>query len=329
MPVHSPDSPEPFPTDDSIFAHSGDLATEITEIADGDVQVLEQLHAIDPDQVAADDVVKKRLGPLFWIAVSWVGFVALLAILAPWLPIPDYKQIFPGASRQAPSADHWLGTDVLGRDILSRLIWGARVSLTVGVASVAFGVLFGGSIGVISGYFRGRTESVLMWAMDVLLAFPALLLALSIVAFTGSREIYMVVLAIGIVAIAPIARLVRAATLVHSQREYVTAARALGAGNARIIWKEVLPNVMLPVLSFAIIGVAVAIVAEGGLAFLGLSVAPPQPTWGGMINDGRQALENEPYISLIPCAVMFLTVLALNLAGDRVREYLDVKEVGL
>jgi peptide/nickel transport system permease protein len=329
MPVRSPDTPDPHPTDSSLFGQSGDLATEITEIADGDVQVLEELHAVDPDQVAADELVKKRLGPLFWIAISWVGLVTLLAILAPWLPIADYKQIFPGASRQPPSPEHWLGTDTLGRDILSRVIWGARVSLTVGVASVAFGILIGGTIGIVSGYFRGRTESVFMWAMDVLLAFPALLLALSIVTFTGSRDIQIVVLAIGIVAIPPIARLVRAATLVHSQREYVTAARALGAGNARIIWKEVLPNVLLPVLSFSIIGIAVAIVAEGGLAFLGLSVAPPQPTWGGMINDGRQALENEPYISLIPCAVMFITVLALNLAGDRVREYLDVKEVGL
>jgi peptide/nickel transport system permease protein len=203
--------------------------------------------------------------------------------------------------------------------------------LTVGFASVAFGLIIGGTIGVVAGFFKGRTESVLMWAMDVLLAFPALLLALAIVAFMGAdgRDLRNVVLAIGIVAIPPIARLVRASTLVHSQREYVTASRALGAGNARIIWKEVMPNVVLPVLSFSIIGVAVAIVAEGGLAFLGLSVEPPTPTWGGMINDGRQALQTEPYISLIPCAVMFLTVLALNLAGDRVREYLDVKEGGL
>jgi peptide/nickel transport system permease protein len=332
MPVRSPDNmPDPLPTGDSLFAESGDFATEISEIADGDVQVLEQLAELDPDQVSPDDVVKKRLGPLFWIAVGWVGFVALLAILAPWLPIADYKETFPGASRQGPSADHWLGTDILGRDILSRLIWGARVSLQVGFASVAFGILIGGTMGIIAGFFKGRIESTIMWAMDVLLAFPALLLALAIVAFRGpeNRTTTTVILAIGIVAIPPVARLVRAAALVHSQREYVTAARALGAGNGRIIWKEVLPNVMLPVLSFSIIGVAVAIVAEGGLAFLGLSVAPPQPTWGGMINDGRQALETEPYISLIPCAVMFLTVLALNLAGDRVREYLDVKEIGL
>jgi peptide/nickel transport system permease protein len=164
--------------------------------------------------------------------------------------------------------------------------------------------------------------------MDVLLAFPALLLALAIIAFMG-RSLQNVVLAVGLVAIAPVSRLVRASTLVFSQREFVTASRAIGASNTRILAKEVLPNVMLPVLSFSIIGVAVAIVAEGGLAFLGLSVPPPTPTWGGMINDGRAALETEPYITLIPCAVLFLTVLSLNLAGDRVREYFDIKEGGL
>jgi peptide/nickel transport system permease protein len=334
MPAPSPDPHpgEPLPTESSIFGGggSGNLATEITEIADGDVQVLEQLAALDPDQVHPDEVVKKRLGWVFWVAVGWFALVAVLALLAPWLPIADYKKTSADI-RMPPSPEHWFGTDTLGRDILSRVIWGARVSLTVGFASVAFGLIIGGTIGVVAGFFKGRTESVLMWAMDVLLAFPALLLALAIVAFMGAdgRDLRNVVLAIGIVAIPPIARLVRASTLVHSQREYVTASRALGAGNARIIWKEVMPNVVLPVLSFSIIGVAVAIVAEGGLAFLGLSVEPPTPTWGGMINDGRQALQTEPYISLIPCAVMFLTVLALNLAGDRVREYLDVKEGGL
>jgi peptide/nickel transport system permease protein len=329
MPARSPDpSSEPLPRGDSLFGQSGDLATEITGIADGDVQVLEALHDLDPDQVSADDVVKKRLGPLFWAAAAWFGLVALLALLAPVLPIDDYRT--PSSCvRCGPSADHWFGTDTLGRDIFSRVVWGGRVSLSVGFASVAFGVMIGGTLGVIAGYFKGRFESLVMWGMDVLLAFPALLLALVIVTFRDSRDVSNIILAIGIVAIPPIARLVRASTLVHSQREYVTAARALGAKNFRIIWREVVPNVALPVLSFSIIGVAVAIVAEGGLAFLGLSVPPPTPTWGGMINDGRQALETDPYISLIPCAVMFLTVLALNLAGDRFREYFDVKEGGL
>jgi peptide/nickel transport system permease protein len=329
MPARSPDDFEAMPNDDGIFAGSGDLATEVTEMADGDVLVESALAELDPDQVSTDEVVKKRLGPTFWIAAGWFGLVAVLAILAPILPIDDPAK--PSSCvRCPPDADHWLGTDTLGRDILSRVIWGARVSLVVGIAAVIFGLIIGGLIGLVAGYFKGRLEGLLMGAMDVMLAFPALLLALAIITFRGNdRSLFNVVLAIGIVAIAPIARLVRAATLVYSQREFVTASRAIGASNARIVAKEVLPNVMLPVLSFSIIGIAVAIVAEGGLAFLGLSVAPPTPTWGGMINDGRAALETEPYIVLVPCAVLFLTVLALNLAGDRVREYFDIKEGGL
>jgi len=165
--------------------------------------------------------------------------------------------------------------------------------------------------------------------MDVLLAFPALLLTLAIITFSNNRTIWVISLAIGIVSIAPIARLVRASTLVVGQREFVLASRTLGASNRRIIAREIFPNGVLPVLSFAIIGVAVAITAEGGLAFLGLSVAPPTATWGGMINEGRNVLETDPQIALIPSFVLFLTVLMLNLAGDRIREYFDVKEGGL
>lgn len=330
----SPDLPfDPSPRDDSIFAEAGDLPTFITNMADGDTVNLEVIRELDPDQVTADEAVKKRLGLTFWISTAWVSLITLLALLAPLLTslgvIADPKKTFPGASRQAPSAAHWFGTDILGRDLLSRIIWGARVSLTVGVAAILLGLLIGGTVGLIAGYFKGRLEGVMMGAMDVLLAFPALLLALAIVTFTQDRSLKTVVVAIGIVSIPPIARLVRAATLVFSQREFVTASRALGAGNTRIIGREILPNVVLPVLSFSIIGVAVAIVAEGGLAFLGLSVAPPTATWGGMINEGRSALETEPYIVLIPCFVLFLTVLSLNLAGDRLREYFDVKEGGL
>jgi peptide/nickel transport system permease protein len=227
------------------------------------------------------------------------------------------------------SVFHLLGTDSLGRDVLSRLIWGARVSLTVGVTSILFGLLVGGIIGLVAGFYKGRPESFLMGSMDVLLAFPALLLTLAIITFTNNRSIWVISLAIGIVSIAPIARLVRASTLVVGQREFVLASRTLGASNRRIIAREILPNVVLPVLSFAIIGVAVAIAAEGGLAFLGLSVAPPTPTWGGMINEGRNVLETDPQIALIPSFVLFLTVLMLNLAGDRIREFFDVKEGGL
>ncbi len=323
MPAPSPNGP----ASDSVFASSGDLATEISRAADADVATRDPLHNLDPDQVEGERA-GKRLGPVFWIAVTVFAVIALAAILAPWLPLKSHT-VPVGRPSQPPSSQFWMGTDSLGRDIFSRAIWGGRVSLQVGFASILFGLFFGGIVGVIAGYRRGRTETVLMGAMDVLLSFPSLLLALSIVSFTDNREWWLVSIAIGIVAIAPIARLVRANTLVYSQREFVMAARSLGASTSRIIFKEIIPNVVFPVMSYAIILVAVAIVGEAALAYLGLSVRPPIPTWGGMIADGRPKLENAPWISLMPCLVLFVTVLALNLAGDRIRGYFDSKEGGL
>jgi peptide/nickel transport system permease protein len=333
MPEHLPESEnlvDDLPVSSPMDVYVG--ATE-TGLVETDV-----LHELDPDQVA-DEKVRKRLGIGFWIASGWMAFITFIAVFAPVLPFQDPNALATDAAPfAAPSSAHWLGTDSLGRDMLARLAYGARVSLSVGVAAIMLSLIVGGIVGLIAGYFKGRTETVLMGAMDVLLAFPALLLALSIITFTESRQVLWVQLghsvgtiafAIGIVGIAPLARLVRASTLVFAEREFVLASRTLGASNRRIVFREILPNVMLPVLSFAIIGVAVAIVAEGGLAFLGLSVAPPQATWGGMINEGRNYLSTYPWVSLLPCLVLFLTVLSLNLAGDRVREYFDVKEGAL
>jgi peptide/nickel transport system permease protein len=307
------------------------MATELVGpggIADGQVRELEGLHILDPDQVPSD-AVKKRLGLGFYIAAGWVALVTIMAALAPYLPFLKNPSKVSSCLKCHASSEHWFGTDALGRDIFSRIVWGGRVSLTVGVVSIVFGLIFGGIIGLVAGFIRGHTEGFLMGCMDVLLAFPALLLALAIITFSGNNSVWVISLAIGVGAIAPIARLVRASTLITGGREFVLASRTLGASQARIIVREILPNVVLPVLSFAIIGVAVAIVAEGGLAFLGLSVAPPTPTWGGMINEGRNALETDPQIALIPSFILFLTVLMLNFAGDRIREYFDVKEGGL
>jgi peptide/nickel transport system permease protein len=311
----------------SVFAESGDFATEISDIADGDAAALESFEALDPDQVDGP-VATKRLGLAFWLAAGWFALVAIAALIAPILPLDDPERTV-AAPRLSPSIDHWFGTDALGRDVFSRTIWGGRVSLVVGIASILFGLVVGGTIGLLAGHYRGRVETLLMGFVDVLLSFPALLLALAIVGFRDDRSVPTIVLAIGVVSIAPVARLVRANTLVFSQREFVTAARSLGAGNVRIMVREVMPNVVFPVMSFSVIAVAVAIVAEGGLAFIGLSVPPPTPTWGGMISDGRNFLADAPWISLAPCLVMFLTVLALNLAGDRLREFFDIREGAL
>jgi peptide/nickel transport system permease protein len=279
------------------------------------------------DVAAVPTARKRRLGVVFWISVAWIAVVILGAILASVLPIknPDNPLAVPALS---PGVHYPLGTDDLGRDVLARIVFGARVSMIVGFTSIAIGLLVGGTLGVIAGYYKGRIGRLIMGCMDVLLAFPALVLALAIVTFLG-QSLRNVVIAIGVLAVAPIARVIRASTLTFAEREFVTAARAQGAKNTRIIVREILPNVALPTLSFGLVAVAVAIVAEGGLAFLGLSVRPPTPSWGGMINEGRSYLQQAPQISLIPAAVMFLTVLAFNFVGDSLRARFDVRQGAL
>jgi peptide/nickel transport system permease protein len=278
-----------------------------------------------------DGFVKRKLGVGFWIAGGWIALVVILAILAPklteWGIIQDPYKLT--RKLQPPSPDHWLGTDDLGRDTFSRLVWGAQVSLSVGVASICLGLLFGVTIGIVSGYLKGWIDSTLMTAMDIILAFPALLLALSIIGFSGQKTIPFISIAIGVIAIPSIARLVRANTLSFREREFVLASRTLGASHGRILAREILPNVVPPVVSFAVIGIAVAIAAEAGLAFLGVSVELPTATWGGMINAARPQMQNYPLQVFIPCAVLTITVMAFYLVGDRLRAFFDVKEGGL
>ena len=276
-----------------------------------------------PDQARA-----RPLGLLVWLSVGWVLLVAVLAATAPWLPLHGPNTTLVGPPRQGPSAHFLFGTDADGRDVLSRVIYGGRVSLTVGFSSIALGLLIGGSVGVVAGYFKGGLGRVLMGAMDVLLAFPALIFALAIVTFLG-QSLLNVTIAIAVISVAPIARIVRASTLTFAERDFVLAARTLGARDGRIILREIVPNVAVPAVSFACIAIALAIVGEGALAFLGLSVKAPTATWGGMIADGRSFLQRAPGISLIPASVMFVTVLALNFAGDSLRSHFDVKEVSV
>jgi peptide/nickel transport system permease protein len=212
--------------------------------------------------------------------------------------------------------------------MFARIVYGGRVSLTVGFASIFIGLLVGGTMGVIAGYYRGRVDRVLMAIADIMLAFPALVFALALVTFLG-QNLRNVTIAIAVISIPGIARIVRASTLSFAQRDFVLAARTLGAKNSRIILREILPNVAVPIGSFSFIAIALAIVGEGGLAFLGLSVHAPAATWGGMINDGRSFLQQQPALSLIPSAVLFITVLALNFAGDALRSRFDTKDVSV
>ncbi|MCG5212783.1 dipeptide/oligopeptide/nickel ABC transporter permease/ATP-binding protein [Streptosporangium sp. KLBMP 9127] len=270
----------------------------------------------------------RRLGWTFWLSAGWIGLLLLAAIFADLLPLPRYDETLAGAPQSGPSPAHPFGTDGLGRDMLSRVVYGARVSLGVGIGAVLLGLVIGAPFGLIAGYRRRAADAVIMAVNDIALAFPALVFALAVVAFAGAG-LSNVLIVLGVLGVPAWTRLIRGATMAFAEREFVVAARALGARDSRILLREIVPNVALPASSYAFIGMAVAVVAEGGLAFLGLSVQAPTPTWGGLINEGRGIMETAPHIVLAPSFVMFLTVLSFNLVGDRLRALTDVRQSGL
>jgi peptide/nickel transport system permease protein len=278
---------------------------------------------IDGDTALVSPVRKqRRVGVLFLCAVGWIALIGLAAIFADLLPIASPTDMDLLAKRAPPGGNHLLGADHLGRDELSRLIHGGRVSLTVGLLAPVIGVLIGGSLGMLAGYFRGRLETLAVGGVDVLLAFPPLVFALAVTAYLG-QSVLNITLVIGVLSIPAFTRVSRAVTLSLSEREFVTAARALGATHARILIRELLPNVALPLLAFFLLGVAVTIVVEGALSFLGLGVPPPTASWGSMIGEGRESLDIAPWLAFLPAGFMFLTVLAFNVVGDTLRALTD------
>ena len=266
------------------------------------------------------------------LAAGWLGLIIALAVLAPLLPLPGPNDIIQhGRLLDArPSLHHLLGGDDKSFDVLSRVIFGARNSLAVGFGAVLLGGLAGGFLGVIAGYYRGRVETVITAVLDIMLAFPALVLALALTTFLG-HTLFNVILALGIISTPILARIARANTLTWSQREFVTAARAQGATNRRIIVREVLPNVLPALASIALLAVAVVIVAEAGLSLLGAGLKPDVVSWGQIIALGRTELTNgrAPHIVFAGSGAIFLTVLSLNYLGDVVRARLDVRETSL
>lgn len=239
--------------------------------------------------------------------------------LAPFDPITD--QIYSEAN-QGPSAKHWLGTDYLGRDILSRLLFGARVSLSVGIISVGIALVVGTVVGLTSGFFGGVIDALLMRCVDAISAFPALILTLAITSALG-RGIVNAMIAIGIVSIPAFARLARAATLTVRESDYVMAGRSLGASNGRIIARYVLPNIAAPLIVQSSLLFAGAIATEAGLSFLGVGVQPPRPSWGVDLQFGYQYMEINPILAFAPGGAIFITVLACNFFGDALRVALD------
>jgi len=281
---------------------------------------------------AAEEAARKRrrYGPLFWLPLVWLGVIVFCAVFADILPLnPNDEMDFTELSLPPWESSYVLGTDLQGRDILSRLIFGARVSLTVGVVATTIGMTFGLMIGLLAGYYRGRVETVITLGLDTVLALPGLvLLLLASVTFGGSLA--SVSISLGLLLIPAFARVSRANTMNFAQREFVVAAKAMGARDLRIILLEILPNVVLPVAAYALVVIAFAIVIEGALSFLGLSVPSPTPSWGGMIAEGRETLGETPHISFIGAGVMFMTVLSFNLVGDTLRSRLaDLREAAV
>jgi peptide/nickel transport system permease protein len=278
-----------------------------------------------------------RLGVFGVLAVGWLVFVTGAALLAPVLPLDDPDENIASIVCQPPGTDgHVLGGDCLGRDLLSRMVWGGRASLLLGVSSVLLGLVLGGLLGLMAGYFRGRLDTVFTGGFDVLLSFPQLILALTLVTvfasgegISSTRRMVTLILALGVVSIPVLGRITRANTLAWTQREFVLAARAMGAKNRSIMFGEVLPNVLPAMFSIALLGVAVVIVAEGGLSLLGVGVQLPTPSWGNILAEGRADLRDAPHIVMIPTVVIFVTVLALNYLGDIVRARFDVRESAL
>ena len=258
-----------------------------------------------------------------------VLIVALLALLGPWIAPwdPSWQDIAGGLDADGgptgPGAAHWLGTDALGRDLLSRLLVGARVSLLVGVAATAIALSIGVGVGLVAGYFRGLTDTLAMRAVDVVMSFPFLLLCIALVGIREERGISNVFIVLGLLGWTTTARVVRGKVLGEREREYVEAARALGLGHGRILLRHVLPNVLGPVMVLATLGVASAILAESVLSYLGLGVPPPTPSWGAMISEGEAWYRLAPRLVFVPGICVLTTVLGFNLLGEGLRDVLD------
>ena len=251
-----------------------------------------------------------------------IAFFILLATFAPLVSPYDPLEQTLVQRLKAPSAEHIFGTDNLGRDVFARVLFGARISLQVGILAVALGLTFGTVFGLLSGYFGGWTDTITMRTMDIMLAFPATLLAIAIVAARGPG-LTNTMIAVGVIQIPIYARIVRGAVLGNKEREYVQAALALGAGHGRIMFRHILPNSLAPIIVQATLGFATAVIEAAALGFLGLGAQPPEPEWGAMLSDGYKFLVGAPWALIFPGSAIMLTVLGFNLLGDGLRDALD------
>ena len=260
--------------------------------------------------------------PLLSLGLLLVGGVTLAAVFAPFISPHSPSAMDLDAILAPPSATHWLGTDGLGRDIFTRLLYGGRVSLWVGFVAVGISVSIGATLGLIAGYFRGLVDECIMRLVDIMLCFPSFFLILAVIAFL-EPSLFNIMVVIGLTSWMGVARLVRAETLTLRERDYVAAARLSGAPLSRILFIHILPNALPPILVSATLGVAGAILVESSLSFLGLGVQPPTPSWGNMLLEGKESLEISPWLSVFPGLAILFTVLGYNLLGESLRDFMD------
>lgn len=263
-----------------------------------------------------------RRNAMFILGLIIVLGVTFAAVFAPLIAPFDPNELHLDAILKAPCAEFPLGTDRLGRDVLSRLLYGGRVSLWVGFVAVGISISIGALLGLVSGYFGGLVDEIVMRFVDIMLCFPSFFLILAVMAFL-EPSLFNIMVVIGLTSWMGVARLVRAETLTLREREFVSAARLAGTSTWRIMTRHILPNAMAPVTISAILGIGGAILIESGLSFLGLGVQPPQASWGNMLMDGKSVIEEASWLSLFPGLAILITVLGYNLLGENLRDFLD------
>jgi peptide/nickel transport system permease protein len=279
-----------------------------------------------PSRTFAADVWRRfRRAPGALAGAAVVAAIVLLAAFAPLLAPSDPLAQHVALGAQAPSAGHWFGTDKLGRDVLARILYGARISIRIGFVAVGLAITAGTLIGLVAGYAGKRLDGILMGAMDVMLAFPSIILAIAITTILGP-SINNLMLAVGIVYVPQYARLARSSVLAVKEHEYVEAARAIGAGTPAILARHVLPNILAPLLVQATLGIATAELEAAGLSYLGLGARPPAPEWGAMLNDARDYWLSAPWALVFPGVSITALVLGFNLLGDGLRDALDPRQ---
>ena len=310
------------------------IGTMVLNDATAEIRVLLVLVGIAGAYLGLDAICQRRWGAGFdtsaWLSGVWLVMIGLSAILVQWLPLPESKLVknsFDEGLRLRPDlfSRHPLGTNSQELDLLGGVMWGARTSLIISLGAVAIGLVIGGLIGIAAGYFRGPFDSGVGILADSLLAFPPLILLVAMATVFEQNQ-WTMALELSMLGIPTYIRLARANTLTFAQREFVLAAKAMGSGDRRVIFRELMPNVALPMVSYAFLVTAVLIVAEASLSFLGVGIQPPEPTWGNMIEAGQENYQNHPHLVFVPGIVMFMTVFALNRVGDKARERWDPRE---